>query len=256
MFNIKIYFAIIYIRGDYMLDEALKELYDKYIRNWLKKHYKFLLIILLYLLYQNNSLIMFLQSLGLNILSFKRPIKMLFIVANDLVYISVLIFMFKKEILNGINNFKKNFNDNALLALKCWLYGIIVMTTSSFIISKILHQDLSANEQALRETIKIAPIYMLFTCSIVAPIFEEMVFRRALYGLVKYKWPFIILSGTLFGLLHVIGSYNNILDLLYVIPYGSMGCFFAYIVAKTNNITIPIIIHMLHNTILVLIQIL
>ena len=96
---------------------------------------------------------------------------------------------------------------------------------------------------------------MLFSCSIVAPVLEEMTFRRALNGLIKNKWIFIILSGVIFGLLHIIGSYKSPMDLLYIIPYGSMGCAFAYLLSKTDNITLPIIIHMMHNTILVLMQI-
>lgn len=129
------------------------------------------------------------------------------------------------------------------------------MTLSSFLISLILKQNVSTNEALVRQSIKIAPLYMLFTCSIVAPIFEEMVFRKSLQGLIKYKWLFILISGLSFGLLHVLGSYTSWIDFLYVIPYGSMGCAFAYLLTKTNNITLPIIIHMLHNTILVTTQI-
>ena len=150
---------------------------------------------------------------------------------------------------------KKNFTDRALLSINCWVVGCLIMTISSMLISLVLKQEVSENESLVRESIKLAPLYMLFTCSIVAPIFEEMVFRRSLYGLIKHKWLFILLSGLSFGLLHVIGNYNSALDFLYVIPYGAMGCCFAYLLSKTNNITLPIIIHMLHNTILVSVQI-
>ena len=156
---------------------------------------------------------------------------------------------------NYFKDLKKNFSKRALLSVNCWLLGCIIMTTSSFLISLILKQNVSTNEALVRESIKSAPMYMLFTCSIVAPILEEMVFRKSFYGLIKVKWLFVILSGLLFGLLHVLGSFTSPLDFLYVIPYGAMGSCFAYLLCKTDNITLPIIIHMLHNTVLVMVQI-
>ena len=129
------------------------------------------------------------------------------------------------------------------------------MFVSTTIISFIAKKDVSTNEALVRESIKFAPLYMLFTCSIVAPIFEEMVFRKALYGLINKKWVFIFTSGISFGLLHIIGSYSSPLDLLYVIPYGAMGFSFAYLLTKTNNIMLPILVHTIHNTILVISQI-
>ena len=157
--------------------------------------------------------------------------------------------------IKGFKDLKKNFSKRALLSVNCWLLGCIIMTTSSFLISLILKQNVSTNEALVRESIKSAPMYMLFTCSIVAPILEEMVFRKSFYGLIKVKWLFVILSGLLFGLLHVLGSFTSPLDFLYVIPYGAMGSCFAYLLCKTDNITLPIIIHMLHNTVLVMVQI-
>ena len=171
-----------------------------------------------------------------------------------MIYVIVILFLFKDEILNGIKDLKKNFNNRINLAIKCWFFGCLVMMISSFIISLILKEDTSKNEALVREGIKLAPIYMLFTCSFVAPIFEEMVFRKSINIFMKNKYIFIILSGLLFGLLHIIGNINSPLDFLYIIPYGSMGCAFAYLLSQTNNITLPIMLHMIHNTILVIAQ--
>ena len=129
------------------------------------------------------------------------------------------------------------------------------MIVSSILISIFIKQGVSNNEQAVRDSIKAAPIYMLFTCSIIAPILEEMVFRRSLKGFINNKWLYIIISGLSFGLLHVIGNNANLAEYLFVIPYGAMGCAFAYLYYKTKNISLPIIIHMIHNTILVIVQI-
>ncbi len=237
-----------------MIYQAIDEIKTA-IKKWFKKNYKFLVVILLYLLYQSNFIIALISSFGINVSKIPRTPRIWLFTITDLMYVVILILMFKKEIIKGLKDLKKNFVDRTLTSLNCWIAGCFIMTVSSILISLILKQEVSQNEALVRQSIKIAPLYMLFTCSIVAPIFEEMVFRRSLYGLIRFKWLFILVSGLGFGLLHVLGSYSSALDFLYVIPYGAMGCCFAYLLTKTNNITLPIIVHMLHNTILVIIQI-
>ena len=239
-----------------MILNALEEMENK-VKNWFKDNYKYLLVILIYLLYQSNFLIGLISSFGVSISKIPRIPRIFLFALTDLVYVITLLLMFKKDIIKGFKDLKKNFSKRALLSVNCWLLGCIIMTTSSFLISLILKQNVSTNEALVRESIKSAPMYMLFTCSIVAPVLEEMTFRRALKGLINNKWVFILVSGLGFGSLHVIGTgFKNPLDFLYIIPYSSMGCAFAYLLTKTNNITLPIMVHMLHNTILVLMQIL
>lgn len=237
-----------------MIYEVLEDM-ENSIKNWVKKNYKFLVVILLYLLYQSNFIIALISSFGISINKIPKTPRIFIFAFTDLIYVVTILLMFRKDIVKGLKDLKKHFLDRALLSLKRWVVGCVIMTASSFIISLILKQNVSENEALVRESIKLAPLYMLFTCSIVAPIFEEMVFRKSFYGLIKWKWLFVLVSGLTFGLLHVLGSYSSPLDFLYVIPYGSMGCAFAYLLTKTNNITLPIIIHMIHNTILVIIQI-
>ncbi len=237
-----------------MQDSIIDKLEEK-IKNWLKRHAKFLIVILLYLLYQTNFIISLLLSLGIDIYSISRTPRIFLFAFTDLIYIIIIILMFKKEIINGLKDLKKNFIDRATLSLNCWIVGCLIMSLSSVVIGLITSQGVSENEALVRQSIQIAPLYMLFTCSIIAPIFEEMVFRISLNGFIKKKWLFIAISGILFGLLHVLGSYNSILDFLYIIPYGAMGCCFAFLLSKSKNVTLPIIIHMIHNTILVLVQI-
>lgn len=233
---------------------------DDYLKNsslikWFKKYKKYLFIILIYILYQTNFLLAILDGFGIKLNELSKGIRISAFALSDFTYVLVLLIMFKSEIKKGLKDLKENFSDNMIISLKCWILGLVVMMVSSLIINAILKQNVSNNEALVRESIKLAPIYMLYTCSIIAPILEEMVFRRAIRGLIKWDIPFIILSGLSFGYLHVIGSYNSALDFLYIIPYGSMGSAFAYLLTKTKNITLPIMIHMIHNTILVLVRI-
>lgn len=238
-----------------MTDDFIKNFYDKHIKSWFQKNYKFIITILIYILYQCNFILAIIQSLGLNISSLPRIPRIACFMVSDMIYVVIILLMFKKEIKAGIKDIKEHAIDRSLLAVNCWIAGCLIMTISSLLISRVLNQGISENEALVRQGIKIAPVYMLFTCAIVAPILEEMVFRRSLRGFIKFKWLFILVSGLGFGLLHVLGSYSNPLDFLYVVPYGAMGCAFAYLYSKSDNIVLPIAVHMLHNTILVLVQI-
>ena len=236
-----------------MIDDILS---FKYLKNGIKKNYKFILIILIYIAYQSNLLIEVFKYCGFNIMKVGMPTRIIYITINDLIHIGILLLMFKNDIINGIKDFKNNYNDRIRLMLTCWMVGCIVMASSSFIISLFTGIKMSNNEETVRDSINVAPFYMLFACAVVAPILEEMTFRKALNGLIKNKWVFIITSGLLFGMLHVLNIGSNLLGLLYIIPYSSMGIAFAYLLSKTENITLPIMVHMLHNLILVVMQIL
>ena len=62
------------------------------------------------------------------------------------------------------------------------------------------------------------------------------------------KYLFILISGILFGSMHVIGSVTSVYDYLYIIPYSALGISFAALLYKTDNIFSTITIHSIHNT--------
>ena len=100
------------------------------------------------------------------------------------------------------------------------------------------------------------PILMLINAGIIAPIIEELTFRKAFKNVFQNKWVFILSSGLIFGGLHVITSFSTPLELLYIIPYSSLGISFAYMYYKTNTIYTSISMHIIHNTVLTLLSIL
>jgi len=81
------------------------------------------------------------------------------------------------------------------------------------------------------------------------------IFRQSFRNLFQNKWLFIIISGLVFGGMHVFTG-NNIskLDLLYLIPYSAPGMAFAYMLYKTDNIFVSMGFHMLHNGIMIALQ--
>ena len=165
--------------------------------------------------------------------------------------------------------------------------------------------DTSNNQYLLEEMFKYYPVLMIITGVICAPVTEELVFRGAIKRIIKNKKVFIIVSGLIFGLIHVlrydlpvfimlIGGYlidmiveskldrsKNIklsivttlgmllliLFLIHIlsgsivtyiltiklsevlnsIVYIAVGCYFAYIYQKYDNIYVNIGAHMANN---------
>ena len=56
--------------------------------------------------------------------------------------------------------------------------------------------------------------------------------------------------------MHVIGTLEHLVDLLFIIPYSIPGFIFAYIYTKCKNICVPISLQFIHNVIMMGLQIL
>lgn len=138
--------------------------------------------------------------------------------------------------------------------IKYWLYALLAMYVCNIILFK-LSGNIAKNEQDIRVLVKGNPFIMIILASIIGPILEELIFRISIYKIIgKYKWLFIIISGLIFGSMHVLGQANTIVDYLYIIPYGIPGSFFAYTLYKSNNSCVPISLHIIHNTFALIIQ--
>ena len=168
----------------------------------------------------------------------------------------LLILMYRKTLKKDFKDFTKNFGTYSDIGIKYWLLGFLAMVISNKIILSLFPIEIAQNEQGVREIIQSIPFISFFSICIFAPIAEELIFRKAFKDCFSEKWIFILISGFVFGFLHVIGSFSSLYDLFYIIPYSSLGISFAYIYYKTNNIYSSIFVHCMHNTLLVLLNIL
>ena len=176
---------------------------------------------------------------------------MLNFIANILfliIIISIYIKTFKKD----FKNYFKNFLDNFEKSFKYYLVGLIIMLISNIIIVIITKGNIAGNEQAVRNLISHAPLYMIFSVSIYAPLTEELIFRKSIRDIFNNKYAYILTSGILFGLAHIIGNATTPLEYLYLISYSSLGITFAYTYYKTNNIFSSIILHCMHNSVAII----
>ena len=174
---------------------------------------------------------------------------------SNIILLIILIIIYRKELYKEWKKFKDNLYPNIDFGFKCWFIGLVVMFASNIFINIVLKNGQAANEQAVQEMISYAPLLMVLNAGVIAPIIEELTFRKAFKNMIKNKWGFILTSGLIFGALHVVTSITSIVDLLYIIPYSSLGIAFSYMYYKTNTVYTSISMHMIHNTLLTIISI-
>ncbi len=96
-------------------------------------------------------------------------------------------------------------------------------------------------------------ILMMISAIILGPIVEELIFRKAIFGLIKSDKLALFVSTFVFGLIHLIGESSIQEALVNGISYFVMGFVFGVIYIRNNrNIVVPIIVHILSNLISIL----
>ena len=172
------------------------------------------------------------------------------LVLSDIVIVTLLIIFYKKDLIKDYNDLNKSYKDKMSLTIKVWLIGLVAMIISNNIINLFTASGIASNESLNRTVLDELTIYAIPTMVIFGPICEEIIFRLSFKKIFKNKYLYIALSALLFGGAHVIGTSG--IELLYIIPYGALGAAFAYTYIKTQNILCPIMAHMIHNFICIL----
>ena len=181
-----------------------------------------------------------------------RIIKIIIIYSLEIIPVILLVLLYKNDLKKDLKNYKENFIDNLDKYIKLYMLALILMSVTDTIITAITGTELSNNEQAVRSIADTLPIYSVLSVCICAPIIEELIYRKTIKNIFINKTLAIIASGLIFGLARVVGTYQSLQDLLYIIPYGSFGAVFMYIFIDSKNIWSTITIHFMHNSILLL----
>lgn len=223
----------------------------------LKERYKSIAtgigVILLYLIMPYLNGIPFIL-LGVDTTDIPLTLEIIYLIAYSALTGAIIVFIYNKRLSADFETFKKNSKDYFSKYIKYWFLALGIMMISNLFINLLVSNDLPSNEQAIRDIFSISPLYIFFSAVIYAPIVEELVFRQSMKNIFSNKYVFIILSGLFFGGMHVFNDFQNITDLLYIIPYSTPGIIFAYMLQKSNNIFVPISFHFIHNGILISLQ--
>lgn len=176
---------------------------------------------------------------------------------SNFIFLGLLIFIYKKSIIEEFKIFRKDFWKCAKTGYKYWLIGLIGMIISNLIINVIIFKgNISNNEELVRNVIIKAPVFSFISAVVIGPLIEEIIFRKSFRNAFKNVVVFVITSGFFFGLLHATTAIETPLSLLYILPYGILGSCFAIAYSKTKTIFTPILAHATHNLIMVLLVLL
>lgn len=195
------------------------------------------------------------QLLGIDPATLPFSIKIAYMIAYETFMIGIIVWLFHSKLKKDFVDLKANHMNYYSKYFKYWLLALLIMMISNLLIMKFTGNEVASNEQAVQSLFEQSPLYIFFSAVIFAPIVEELVFRQGIRNLVPSKVLFIIVSGLVFGGLHVISSdMASLSELFYLIPYCAPGMIFAYILAETDNIFVSMGLHFMHNGLLISLQ--
>lgn len=199
----------------------------------------------------------YIQKLLVIILNIKKVTVKNAIVINflsSIIIACILILVYRKDLIREWKIYKKDFSKNIDIGFKYWLIGLVCMMISNFIITSLLNIDQATNEKTVQRMISVMPYLLVISAGIIAPINEEIIFRKVFRDNIKNNLIFILISGIIFGYMHV-STATTFAQFLYIIPYSSLGIAFAVMYSKTNTVFTSMSMHMFHNTILSILSI-
>ena len=180
--------------------------------------------------------------------------KLLFNIGYDIFLIIIIYLLNRKTIKKDFIDYKKNIKTYISKYIKYWFIALGLMVVSNMIVQTFTH-NIAQNEQEVRQLFNSNPAFTFILSILLAPFLEECIYRLSIYKILyKHKKIFIIVSGLIFGGMHILGNVNNVFDILFIIPYGIPGAVFAYTLIKSNNIFVPTSLHVFNNTFALIMQ--
>ena len=175
-----------------------------------------------------------------------------------IIYLIPLCLIYRKTFVEDAKTFKKEYFK---VMIKYYLIGFTIMVISNLIINFVIFDgNIAKNETVVREVLGSNAVIGLLIAGIFGPLLEELTFRRGFKNISNKKWVFVVVSSLLFAFIHVLTglvteSSTGIVEidwiqLVYLIPYGSLAFAFGCSYAETNNFYSNLFIHMFHNTII------
>ena len=173
----------------------------------------------------------------------------------ELIYTATVIILYYKVFIKDFENLKANFKYYRNEILKMFALFMAVKVASAlltsilgFVMGTTIGE--SENQSAIMDVFGAAPVMMFISAVILAPIVEEGIFRLGLRKVIHNKYLFIVVSGLVFGFMHIFPTDLSMsIALTYSIVYVTMGVFLAYVYIETDNIWVTITLHMINNLI-------
>lgn len=219
---------------------------------------KILQLILIFILFYFNTIFQYIPIilLKIDIKTMSNACQILLNLFSNLCILTILFAIYRKDLKEYFKKFIKNLYSNLDTAIKYYLLGLLGMIITNLFINVVLKGGGSNNEKIVQDMISNMPYLMIIVAGIIAPIIEEIVFRKTYLDAFKNKYLYFFLSSFIFGMMHVVSTdINTLIDVLYFIPYTCLGLSFAVMDYKEENIFPSICMHIFHNTLLIILSI-
>lgn len=197
-------------------------------------------------------LIAFIICLGILLFGSKIITKFWMLIVFYVVILSLMIGVFYKQLIHDFKIFKSYFKEYFVLILKTWGKALVLIMITTIIIQIITNTTQANNQIALQNSFNSNPVFIAILAMFYAPIAEELMFRGVFRKFIKNKKLFVIVSGVVFGLMHVIDDSKTLAEFSYVFVYSILGIYLAGIYARTNNLCTNIFMHFMQNTLSVI----
>ena len=216
-----------------------------------KELLKGFLLIFLYMFVIPNLIVLLFHTFHLDISN-----TIYYILAYVFIYIITLLMIFivfRDSIFKEAKLYAKNFKKDFGIGIRNWLAAFAFMIFTNLLVVS-LAGGIATNEEANRSMISVMPVFSVISMAIVGPFIEEVLFRKGFRKAFKNDKAFMIFTALLFGGAHLLSAINlgtaatNPAQLLYIIPYGGLGYFFAKSYVETDTIFTSVVTHILHNS--------
>lgn len=164
-----------------------------------------------------------------------------------------LVYLVRKPLMASFRFFKRNLAENLRIVLKNFGYLWLFSIASNIALNLLLGDRSSVNQSQVVDGIAAAPVLYAVMTMVFAPIVEELVFRGVLYQKFRSEKNYhlaIVISVTLFGLVHVLQTFMTTMDwseFLFMFQYAGLAYFMVRSFEETSSIWGSISIHFLNN---------
>jgi membrane protease YdiL (CAAX protease family) len=161
------------------------------------------------------------------------------------------VLVLRRDLFSSSREVRKGSLVNSLM----WAFNGVFIALIGQSVAALIEKNLfgiepgSENTAQIIDIAKVFPAF-IFIIAILAPVLEEIIFRRIIYKPLADKYNFWIgatISSLFFAVVHF--------DFEHILLYMSMGFTFAFLYRVTNNLLVPIIAHMSMNSLVVLVQV-
>ena len=212
-------------------------------------------LIISFVLFFNLSLVIayIFKLVGINYIDFNYIDYACLNTFIELIMFVVVLLFYKKYLKKDLVLFKLNKKDYIKKIISYFLIFLVVkygVALFSSLLLVMLGSDLvtSENQEAVVNLAKKLPFMMMISTSLLAPFVEEGIFRLGIKKVINNKYLFILVSGLIFGFMHIFPTELPLyVALIESLNYVTMGLLLAYIYNETDNIYVVVIIHALNN---------